>query len=393
MPAPFGVTPTGFSAKTLEETLAEIETEERSEISSTLDTSASSPIGQLNGIFASKIRELWELAQASYDSFNPDNVSDFSQTVLALITGTQRNGATKSQVFCDVDLDAGTYAPGDLIAHVTGDPDSRFVNVNEIFSTGGEGPSNPGELFEAESTGPVVALAGTLIVIAEPVVGWNDVSNPADATEGDNVESDVALRIRREEELARAGSSTVDAIRADVAQVKDVISVNVFENTTLLVDANGLPGKSFEAVIFDGVAPTADDDEIAQAIWDSKPAGIEAFGSESGTATDTQGVDHIINFSRATVKNVFIEFNLTTEIPPFVLVDLKQAVADFGDKTQGIGDDVILSAYCVPVFGVPGVIDLVGTTAGFVTPTDGSANLPIGPREIADLDTSRITVI
>ena len=388
MPAPFGVTPTGFSAKTLEEILDEMSTEARAEISSTLDTSASAPIGQLFGIVATKLRELWELGQADHDAFNPDNASDFSLTVLALITGTQRKGATKSTVLCDLGLDAGTFPAGTLIAHVDGDPDARFVNVNEIVSTGG--PDDDKE-FIAESTGPLVALATTLTVIAEPVVGWNTVNNPLDATEGEDIETDVALRPRRELELARVGSSTVDAIRADVAQVKDVKTVIVFENTKLTPDANGVPGKAFEVVIFDGPAPVADNDAIAQAIWDSKPAGIESFGALSGTAKDSEGADHTIFFSRAVVKDVHLEFTITSIVPPFVPQDMRQAVADFGDTTYKIGDDVILSALCTPAFSVPGLIDILNTTAGFVTATDGDVNLPIGAREIADLDTSRIS--
>ncbi len=240
MPAPFGVTPDGFSAKTLEEILDEMSTEARAEISSTLDTSASAPIGQLFGIVATKLRELWELGQATHDAFNPDNASDFSLTVLALITGTQRRDATKSSVLCDVDLDANTYDAETLIAHVDGDPDARFFNKNEIVSTGGV---QAGKEFVAESTGPLVAVADTLIVIAEPVVGWNDVTNPLDAIVGEDIETDVALRPRREEELARVGSSTVDAIRADVGKVTNVSSVTVFENTKLTPDVTGCPAR------------------------------------------------------------------------------------------------------------------------------------------------------
>ena len=390
MPAPFGVTPTGFSAKTLEELLEEIEEEERSEISSSLNTSASSPIGQLNGIYASKLRELWELAQVAYDSFDPANSTDSSLTNLSLVTGTEREDATKSLALCTIDLDAGVFLAGTLIASVSGNPDARFVNVNDITAPGGPIVGVP---FEGEVTGPVQALAGTLTVIAEPVVGWNSVTNPADAVEGENIEGDILLRLRREDELARVGSTTVDAIRADVLDVTGVESVTVFENTGLDVDGEGLPGKSFEVVLFDGIAPAADDDEIAQAIWDTKPAGIEDFGSSSGTAVDSQGDDHTISFTRVTVREVHLEFDLTVDAATYAGdAAVETAVADFGDANLGIGEDVVLAELCVPVFGVGGVVDITETRAGFAPSPAGTVNLVIGSREIADLDTGRITI-
>ena len=387
MPAPFGVTPTGFSAKTLEEILTEMSTEARAEISSTLDTSASAPVGQLFGIVATKLRELWELGQATHDAFNPDNASDFSLTVLALITGTQRRDATKSSVLCDLGLDAGTYAPGQLIAHIDGDPDARFVNKNEIVSTGG--PDDDKE-FIAESTGPLVALATTLTIIAEPVVGWNTVTNPLAAIVGADVETDVALRPRREEELARVGSSTVDAIRADVGKVENVSSVTVFENTKLTPDANGVPGKAFEVVIFEAGA-SANSTKVSQAIWDSKPAGIQSFGIFGGTAIDSEGGEHEdILFSKATKLTIFLEFTLVASEEGFSEADVKAAVVAFAAENLGIGDDVILSQFCVPVFSVSGVVDITLTRAGFVS-ADGMANLPIGAREIAEILTGNIS--
>lgn len=389
MPAPYGVTPTGFSAKTLEETLAEIEADERANISASLDTSAASPVGQLNGIFASKLRELWELAQAAYDGFDPDAASGAALTALSLLTGTSRLGATKGLVLCTVDLDAGGYTAGQLIASVTGNPSARFTNTTAITAPGGP---IVGVEFEAESTGPVLALAGTLTVIAEPVVGWNSVTNPADAVPGTDEETDVALRLRRELELTAVGSSTVDAIRADVLQVSGLLSVTVFENTTLTADANGLPGKSFEVVLFDGIVPAAVDDEVAQAIWDSKPAGIQAFGTSSGTAVDAQGVSHTVAFTRVTVRDVWLEFDVSTDADYAGDAAVKSAVAAFGDSSLAIGEDVYISQVDAAVMGVAGLVEITATRAGFTISPVGIVNLVIGVREIADLDTGRIVV-
>lgn len=390
MPGPFGVVPTGFNSKTLEEIMTEIQDSQLANISPTLDLATESPLGQINGIFASQLRELWELAEACYHGFNPDGAVEAQLTVLALLTGTQRRAATKSTVLCNCTLAVGTYNAGDLIAHVNGSPDSRFTNTSDVTSPGGLVLDIP---FEAEDTGPIAAAAGQLTVIAEPVSGWTTVTNPLDAELGADIESDAALRNRRLIELSTAGSESVGAIRAEVSGIDEVLSVQVLENVTDATDANGLPPHSFEVLIWDNAA---DDDAIAQAIWDSKPAGIQAYGTgESGTATDDTGDDQIVEFSRITVRDVYLEIDLDVDATTYGAGGdqaVKDAVATFGDQEFGIGEDIILAALYAAIFSVSGVNDVLEIRAGFSASPTGTVNLGIALREVGDLDTSRIVV-
>src|SRR5690606_9980209 len=120
--ATFGLTPSGFRTKTLEEIKAELEAAYRETFGEGINVSSSSVFGQIIGITASKIRELWELAESVYAAADPDRASDEALTALASLTGTLRRPATRSLVTARITVDPGTYAPGELVAHVSGRP-------------------------------------------------------------------------------------------------------------------------------------------------------------------------------------------------------------------------------------------------------------------------------
>lgn len=385
-----GLTVTGFQAKTLEEIQEELASELKSQISSTLNTSAASPLGQLIGIFASHLRQVWELAEAVYNGQYPDSATGFSLTALAALTGTAREAATRSVVLCTVNVDPGAYAAGTLTAHVLGDPTARFVNTVEVTNGGGAAADVTGVEFQAEETGVVRANAGTLTVQAEVTSGWNSVTNPLDATLGAEVEEDSALRLRRESELRAVGSTTADAVRVDVALVEGVTSVSVLENDT---DAtvDGIPPHSLEVVVLGG-----DDADVAQAILEAKAGGIQAYGSSTELVEDSQGVLHSIGFTRPTTLTVWLEVDLEATSGEYGgATEVEEALVDYGDANllTRPGGDVVLSKLSAEIFrNVSGVLDVTAIRVGTSASPVSTSNLAVGTREVADLDTSRILV-
>lgn len=385
---------TGLQIKTIEEILEELSAQQKAEIDATLNTAADSPIGQLNGIFAAQLREIWEVAQVAYNGFDPDAAEGFLLEKLSALTGTLREGATKSTVDLDVDLDGGaTLIAGTHFAHVVGDPDNRWTPV-ENFTSPADGVHSVE--FEAEFAGAVTANAGTITVIATPVVGWNSVTNPQDATPGKEIDTDTELRQRREEELRATGAATLDAIRADVLADPDVLQVSAFENVTDQTDPQtGLPAHSIEVVVFDGTPPVLTNNEIAQLIWNTKPAGILAYGLESGVATDSNGNFHTIGFSRPTEREVWIEIFVSIDISTGYAgaTALKEALVELNDTELLLGRDVFAARLEAVAMGFAGVFNMTSPVQlGFTAFPVGTADLSIGDREIARLDTSRITV-
>lgn len=383
-----GITLEGFKKKNLNEILSEIEDAERARISPSLNLLPSSVLGQINGIFADKLRELWDVAQAVYRSQYPDSASGEALDNVAAITGVIRLGAAKSRVLLSVNLDNGvTLEPGRVVS--IGKNGARFVTIEEVKNnTGIRG--NFSVMAESQDFGSIVGWAGTIDTIQTAVTGWNSVKNLEDAELGRNEESDRELRVRRIELLRKGGTATLEAVRAKVRELEGVNQVFVFENTSPIVDADGLPPKSFEVVVSGG-----DDKNIARTIFLTKPVGIETFGSAAiADVEDSQGFKHAIKFSRPKEANIFIHARVLVNreiFPVDGIIQIQRVLANFGD-TLTIGDDIIALRFrCVPL-EIAGVIDVTDFKIDKIAPPGNTGNIFIAKREVAKFDTGRISV-
>ncbi|NIQ91013.1 MAG: hypothetical protein GWM98_04685 [Nitrospinaceae bacterium] len=231
---------------------------------------------------------------------------------------------------------------------------------------------------------------------AAPVLGFTtgivyEGFNSEDATIGSEVEEDPDFRIRREQLLRLIGAATVEAIRSRVRELDGVEQAYVFENFTSIdyTGTGGLPPHSFEVVVLGG-----DEDEIAETIWAVKPAGIEPYGDEFRTVTDSQGFDHDIYFSRPDDIPIYMDLTVETNggsFPADGVDQIKAALAAYGGELT-VGEDVIaLQFKCVPL-SVAGVVDVTVFKIDKITPPVGTGNITIGFRELATFDTSDISV-
>lgn len=386
--ATYGLTPTGFVRKPLEVILADIEARQRATIAEDIDQSPESVLGQNNGILAREISLGWEALEDVYNSFDPDSAEDTSLVNLSKLTGTEKRDASYSIVVMTVNLDIGTLLESGVhFVASSVDADVRFTPEADYTapSTGAHDVT-----FRAETKGPIAAGAGDLTVIATPVTGWNSATNSAAAIPGRDVDTNEILRTRREEQIAAAGSSTLDSLAADVFEVsEDIEDVLPFENETSVTDGNGLPPHSFELVIWD--QGLVSDDLIAQKIWDNRPAGIRSFGSESGTAEDANGDDQTVSFSRFTERQVYVEYDLEVG-PDFNATVFKSNVVTGANLVFTGNKDVLFSRLNALALEQDNVEDVVAVRLGFASNPTLSANLPIGIREIARFATARIDV-
>jgi len=91
MPSPYGVVATGFSLKTLAEILADLEAAEQVQFGAGIVLDGASPLGQWNGIGADAIAEVWELASAVYNAYDPYAAVDVRLDFLGSIRGVTRS--------------------------------------------------------------------------------------------------------------------------------------------------------------------------------------------------------------------------------------------------------------------------------------------------------------
>jgi hypothetical protein len=385
----FGVTPQGFNRKTYQDIKAAIETKERARIDASVDLDPESVFGQLNGIFGEELAEAWEAAEGAYHSFDPNNAEGESMVNLALITGTEKRGGTPSVASVLLELEAGASVPlGSLVSLATRD-DVRFEMWTVATNVEAYTAWVPG-FAKAVEDGPVVALAGQLTSIVTPIAGWLSVTNNEDARMGRNADDTITLRHRRQEQLALRGGSTIDGIQADLLEVEEISDCVMLDNLADHFDPlTGLPANTFEAMIVDD--GLTDNDDVAQVIWDSKPTGIASFGNSQGVATDKNEEDHVVFFSRAENRLIYVKLQISVSslFPPDGETKVIEAVLDRARRTFGIADNVVGGALEAAAFGIDGVVDATAYL-GFSGGPTLTENLVIGLHQIARFSSTRL---
>lgn len=386
----YGISPEGFKRKRLDQLLEELNDEVKAIFGDNFNVSPESPDGQINGVISESNANLWEIAEESYNAFNPSAATGNTLSNLVQLNGITRLAATSSRSQVSLTGTPGTVIPANSLIS-TNDTGDQFSTESDVTL---DGSGNASVFASSVDTGPISALAGTLTEIDTPITGWSSANNPADADEGTNEETDAELRARRERSVARDAQAIIDAIFAGVADIEGVTQVVVLENDTNLIDTNGLPPHSFHVIAVGGV-----DQDIADIIWLKKPAGILSFGSTTVEVTDSQGIPHDISFSRPTEIDIYVEVDLTTfsEYPSNGDDLIKQAIVDYanGDLVEGRGfglsDDVIYTRLYTPINSVQGH-EIDGLRIGTSPSPTGTDNIPISITEISKFTIANIVV-
>lgn len=123
----YGITPTGFRAKRLDEILKEIEASNRESFGESINLLPSSVLGQMNGTQAEREAKLWELAEAIYNSQYPLTSEGTTLDNVVSFTGITRQPGVKSKVTQQFFGTVGTPIIAGSVFSVLNDPTSRFV--------------------------------------------------------------------------------------------------------------------------------------------------------------------------------------------------------------------------------------------------------------------------
>lgn len=390
------LTATGLNIDDYETTRALVVAELRAEISSILDVGADQPIGQIVDIILEKRQELAELLQELHSAQDPDQATGQSLDAVSSMTGTYRDPDTAGTVTLTLDLDATTTVPAGSIAAVTGDADNQWILDSAVTSTTA---GNYDGTATASATGPIQALSGTITTIVTSVSGWNSVTNALDATVGEDRETDTDFRLRREVELQQGGATSLGAIVAEVSAIDGVLAVEGYENPHWY-SYDGMPPHSVEIVYWAGATVPVDPNivtAIATAIQETKAAGIKAYGTDIDgngpayeTVTDDYG-SYDVGFTVAADRRVELEYTLTTNTDYPGDATFQAAVAAWADANLSIGDDVLYTKLIDVGYNTAG-IDNLALRLRFFGGAWGTADLTIGSREIAQVDSGDISI-
>lgn len=173
---------------------------------------------------------------------------------------------------------------------------------------------------------------------------------------GVDAESDKDLRARFKNAVAGAGSCNLNAIRSALLRVPTVLFAAVVENDTDAVDSEGRPPHSFQCYIRGG---DGYEQEIAEAIFEKRPVGIQTHGDISVSITDASGNEKTVKYS--TAENVMITARIqvkTNTLFPSDGAARVQANVSAYINGLGIGNSLVLSTIYGHVYTVPGVVEV-----------------------------------
>ena len=298
-----------------------------------INLSVRSPLGIFLRVIAWSIGLLWQLAEQVYNQSYLRKAEGVSLDYLVELANIKRHQAARSQ--------------GDI--KIYGQP-NKLIKVGFLVSTAGGIKYKTLTDATIESNGyvivPIEAVeygesgnveTGLINKILNPETGITKVENPAETHSGRDIESDYELRNRYELSFANGGSATVDAIRAKVLSIPTVKSAIVLENKTMN-EVNSIPPKSIMVVVQGGT-----DKAVAQAILDTKAAGIDTAGDVVQAIPDAAGLPKEIRFQRA--KKVLIYIKITAKKSPTSNLTedaIRQAIASYFNGLK-MGQDVVYS--------------------------------------------------
>lgn len=255
-------------------------------------------------------------------------------------------------------------------------------------------------IFDCMVAGIETATAGEITEITTPVSGWKKVCNLTNASPGRNAESDEELR-RRRATFNLSRYATEEAIQqAVINKAQGVTACTVVSNRNILPDLDGRPPKSFEVLVHGG-----ENHAIAQAIWDTMPAGIQTHKDpETGVSVellDSQGQPQIVNFSRPAYTYLWVKVQYNSYDEELFPADGGQQMRDkllaWSLQEYTMGKDIIPTRIMSPLYQVPGIgsmtISVAVTDSPSGSPSYVTDIIPISARKLALLDVSRISLI
>lgn len=270
------ITDQGITGSSLNDYLADLKTRTLA-IDPDWNLDPDAPDGQKLGIDAEMLANLDEGIVAAYRAKDPDSATGEALRNIGKISGVAIRDATYSVAPVTITGTAGLVLPANSQIR------SRIDNTLWLTTAAiVVGVSQTASGFATCVTpGRVLAAAGELTVIGTPYPGWASVTNAA-AAPGEDAESDVDFRARRNKSVSLPGSNMKDNMQAAVANVAGVTDVRILENSSDdPVDPDGIPYTAIALIVNGG-----SDQDIGLAMYSKYNPGTPMYPRYS-TKTDT----------------------------------------------------------------------------------------------------------
>lgn len=383
-----GITETGYYRSTYEDILSELTAKAQELFGEDIDVSELTPLGKLLNIMAYVRAKDHELAELIYYSRFPNTANGISLDRLCPFLGLTRNTAIPSRYTVTVTGEEGTTIPVGFL--VSTESDITFYTTEEKTIAAGETTCTI--TVECTTEGTIGNVAAKEInEIVNPEAGIDSVVGVSIVSAGEDEESDYELRKRIEIASEGSGSGNASSIRAALIRIPTVESAVVIVNDSNSTDSKGNEPHSIAVYVAGGENYSQ---EIAEAIFNTKPAGIQTNGTIIKTVTDNGGYTHQIKYNKMQTVNVTVAVSIVTTVDfeTTGIETIKNNIKNY-INSFGFGDDVIYSTlygYIYAVKGVEKVTELKLSTDGTTFTTN---DIEISILECARCDTVTVAEV
>jgi uncharacterized phage protein gp47/JayE len=421
------ITPTGYVRTPLTSIKADLEALWVAAFGADADLDARSADGQIIGGLAEMFSDLEANVADTYQGLaNPNGATGQFLTNIAGINGLARNSGMASYVPVTIYGTPSTGIPADTLLQSTM-PDGTTATWSDVYTLDpGTGVQTPGSVIAGGGAsantwavctvdGATRCPAATPMKLLSVIAGLTTVTVTSDAMLGYVSESDPNLRVRRQNSFGLAARGPADALDAALNNMPAVVSqAAVWENNTgVTVSYPGgasIAPHSMRVIVV--MAPNADQDLVAQKIYDLKPSGCGLQGAvTNGSPVDEQNHSHPVKFDVATPLRVYVGISLATRAgwPSDGAQQIANLIGEWSANPQNhpLGGDSAGELSWTSVLGsflglVPG-FDLVtssqygstpifGMVLGTTSWNTGSQNLPLTFLEYATIAASDVLI-
>lgn len=220
-----------------------------------------------------------------------------------------------------------------------------YITISEVTSN---------LTFESVEYGNQPLANDTITKIVTSIDGFESVTNKCTPIEGRLEQTDAEARSSYLYRLANRAQGTVASVVAVLySDVSGVTYATGFQNDTNEEDSAGRPPHSMEIIVQGG-----DDEEIANAIWKNKAAGIRAYGSNYAYATDTEGQKQYVEFTKVNRLYLLLSVKITSSegLDDDYITRIQSLLAS---ETLEAGSNVKLQKFIRPIMENVSGVDFV----------------------------------
>jgi len=350
-------------------------------------SSLATPQGQLASAIAYIVSRTYDVFGFVLNQLNPRYAIGRFQDGLAWINGITRKPATATVVSLTcygldgTQIVSGTTKASDIYGRT-------YTCIQNGTITGGIVTVD----FACDTLGAIATPANTVNRVDLTVIGLDRVNNLTAGVVGENVETQSEMEARRYLSVGALGHSSVSAIYGRVFAVTGVTDLWVDENyTNLTYPKRGvslLPHSILVCVI------GGTDNDVAQAIIDSKSAGADM----NGDVTVVIG-NETAKFYRATPITLSVRVKVTSSplLPTNTTSTIKQLIVDSanglnGQKRISIGERIIANRFTAYIQANLPNIELQDIDVSINGGASWHDLVLVNGDQIAVIDTSNVSV-